>query len=62
MTERTVVVADDDADIRGLVAFKLANARYTVVPVADGDEALHAIGEHRADLAVLDVMMPGGCT
>ncbi|MHA7124953.1 response regulator transcription factor [Janibacter indicus] len=59
MTERTVVVADDDADIRDLVAFKLANAGYTVVPVADGDEALHAIGEHRPDLAVLDVMMPG---
>ncbi|MGE9784296.1 response regulator [Janibacter sp. CX7] len=59
MTERTVVVADDDADIRDLVSFKLSNAGYTVVPVTDGDEALRAVDEHRPDLAVLDVMMPG---
>lgn len=39
MGDRTVVVADDDADIRDLVAFKLDNAGFTVVPAADGDEA-----------------------
>ena len=59
MTQGTVVVADDDADIRDLVTFKLGSAGYTVVPAADGDEALRLITEHRPDLAVLDVMMPG---
>lgn len=59
MTQGTVVVADDDADIRDLVTFKLGSAGYTVVPAADGDEALQLINEHRPELAVLDVMMPG---
>lgn len=59
MGDRTVVVADDDADIRDLVAFKLDNAGFTVVPAADGDEALDLVLEHRPDLALLDVMMPG---
>lgn len=59
MTQGTVVVADDDADIRDLVTFKLGSAGYTVVPAADGDEALRLITEHRPELAVLDVMMPG---
>ncbi|KRE35540.1 histidine kinase [Janibacter sp. Soil728] len=59
MAQGTVVVADDDADIRDLVTFKLGSAGYTVVPAADGDEALRLITEHRPDLAVLDVMMPG---
>ncbi|WP_068262555.1 response regulator transcription factor [Janibacter limosus] len=59
MGQGTVVVADDDVDIRDLVAFKLDSAGYTVVPAADGDEALRLITEHRPDVAVLDVMMPG---
>lgn len=59
MGQPTVVVADDDADIRDLVTFKLGSAGYTVVPAADGDEALQLINEHRPELAVLDVMMPG---
>ncbi len=59
MSQGTVVIADDDADIRDLVAFKLDAAGFTVVPASDGDEALRLITEHRPALAVLDVMMPG---
>jgi DNA-binding response OmpR family regulator len=55
----TVLVADDDRDIRDLVAFKLQSAGYTVLTAADGDDALAQVIEHRPDLAVLDVMMPG---
>lgn len=55
----TVLVADDDRDIRDLVAFKLQSAGYTVLTAADGDAALAQVLEHRPDLAVLDVMMPG---
>ena len=54
-----VVVADDDRDIRELVAVKLRQAGYDVVAVSDGVEALAAVREHRPALAVLDVMMPG---
>ncbi|HEX3005834.1 MAG TPA: response regulator [Angustibacter sp.] len=55
----TVLVADDDRDIRELVAFKLQAAGFTVLTAADGDDALAQVLQHRPDLAVLDVMMPG---
>jgi DNA-binding response OmpR family regulator len=61
MTDRArplVLVADDDPDIRELVAFRLERAGYDVVKAADGEEALRVAGELRPDLAVLDVMMP----
>jgi DNA-binding response OmpR family regulator len=53
-----VLVADDDDDIRDLVAFRLDRAGYEVLRAGDGQEALDLAREHRPDLAVLDVMMP----
>jgi len=55
----TILVADDDADIRDLVAFKLRQAGYEVVKVEDGVQALDAVRTGAPDLAVLDLMMPG---
>ena len=58
-TERPrVLVADDDADIRALVSFRLERAGYEVVEARDGEEALRLAREQTPDLAVLDVMMP----
>lgn len=58
-TGLAVVIADDDADIRELVAFKLSNAGYEVTTASDGVEALEAIRATSPALAILDVMMPG---
>jgi DNA-binding response OmpR family regulator len=55
----TILVADDDADIRDLVTFKLEQAGYRVVAVGDGVQALDAVRTDVPDLAVLDLMMPG---
>jgi DNA-binding response OmpR family regulator len=54
----TVLVADDDPDIRELVELKLSSAGYDVVTVCDGRAALDALLTQALDLAVLDVMMP----
>ncbi len=54
-----IVVADDDADIRDLVVFKLTQSGHDVVPVGDGAAAVAACRDEVPDLAVLDVMMPG---
>ena len=54
-----VLVADDDADIRDLVAFKLEQAGLEVVAVEDGQAALERARAVLPTLAVLDVSMPG---
>jgi len=55
----TIVVADDDADVRDLVQFKLEQSGMDVVSVGDGAAALEACESHAPDLVLLDVMMPG---
>jgi two-component system, OmpR family, response regulator MtrA len=54
-----IVIADDDADIRELVVFKLRHAGHDVLPVADGAAAVEACIADKPDLVILDVMMPG---
>ena len=53
-----VLVAEDDADIRDLVAFKLEQAGFEVIPVEDGQTALELAQSRLPSLAVLDVSMP----
>ena len=54
-----ILVADDDVDIRDLVAFKLEQAGFDVTAVDDGLAALTAARLGSPDLVLLDVMMPG---
>jgi len=56
---RIALIADDDADIRDLVAAKLTQAGFEVIAVGDGNHALEEIAQRRPDVAILDVMMPG---
>lgn len=55
-----VVIADDDADIRDLVALAVRRAGLEpVAVVGDGDAALASILREDPDLAILDITMPG---
>ncbi|MCL6735218.1 response regulator transcription factor [Streptomyces neyagawaensis] len=54
-----VLVADDDADIRDLVAFKLTQSGHQVTAVEDGMTALRVLRERPPDLVLLDIRMPG---
>ena len=58
-TTTTILVAEDQADIRDLLALNLRSAGYEVTAVADGREALARQTERGHDLLVLDLMMPG---
>ena len=55
----TILVAEDQADIRELLVMNLRNAGYRVTAVADGVSALASQSETASDLLVLDLMMPG---
>lgn len=54
----TILVADDDANIRELVCLFLRNNGFATVEAADGKEALNVYAATHVDLVVLDIMMP----
>src|SRR4051812_16008835 len=59
MADAKVLVADDDADIRGLVRALLERHGHAVRAVGDGQEALRALYAEKPDVILLDVDMPG---
>ena len=54
-----VLVVDDDADTRSLVARSLEREGYTVAQAQDGDEALLRMRVSPPSLVILDLVMPG---
>lgn len=58
----TVVIAEDDRDIRELVELILQEDGYATVPASDGLGALTACRAARPDVVLLDVSMPGELT
>ncbi|MGO4528205.1 response regulator transcription factor [Paenibacillus sp. 2TAF8] len=54
----TILVADDDANIRELVCLFLRNDGFETVEAVDGHQALTLYKERSIDLVVLDIMMP----
>ncbi|GGK94228.1 ATP-binding response regulator [Mangrovihabitans endophyticus] len=57
----TVMVVEDEADLRHIICHSLMGAGYDVVEAADGLEALRVVatGETPIDLLLTDVVMPG---
>ena len=56
--EKSVLVVDDDSNIRSLLQQELTEAGYTVRLAEDGRKALTLIREEPPGLVILDVMMP----
>lgn len=55
-----ILIVDDEAPIRNMLAFSLNRAEMDVDVAADGDQALARLAQHpHPDLIVLDWMMPG---
>ena len=53
-----VLVADDDAELRELIAFTLSQAGYLVIKAGDGSAAVRLFAAEAPDLVVLDINMP----
>ncbi len=54
----TILVVDDDADIRSGIEIYLRNEGYAVVQAENGEEALALLATTEVHLIILDVMMP----
>jgi CheY-like chemotaxis protein len=58
MSEKTILVADDESHILNVVSLKLRNAGFRELTACDGQEALDiALAEH-PDLLITDYHMP----
>jgi DNA-binding response OmpR family regulator len=55
---KTILVADDKANIRNLVREYLEAEDFRVVIASNGREALYAARQEKPDLILLDIMMP----
>jgi PAS domain S-box-containing protein len=55
----SVLVVDDDPDVRGFIAASLEDLGYHVLEAEDGARALELFGANAPDLVVLDFLMPG---
>ena len=58
MLKKTVLVVEDEEDIRELVSYHLLKEGYQVAGVASGEEALATATAQPPDLILLDLMLP----
>ncbi len=58
MAERILVV-EDEPHIQELIEFNLKSVGYEVMSALRGDEALKLAQQHKSDLVLLDLMLPG---
>ena len=59
MADSTVLLIDDDATLRELLAAQLRSTGYHVLETPDGSSGLRLAAEAAPALIILDVMMPG---
>ena len=56
--KKTVLVVDDDPEIRKLLAASLGRHGFKVVQAADGRTAIKCLNEQRPTLLCIDLMLP----
>lgn len=59
MSEGTILVIEDDADIRNLLHFNLEKEGFTAIEAGDGVTGLAMAREQKPSLVLLDLMLPG---
>lgn len=59
MSEGTILVIEDDADIRNLLHFNLEKEGFTSIEAGDGVTGLAMAREQKPSLVLLDLMLPG---
>jgi DNA-binding response OmpR family regulator len=55
---RTIVVVEDDPEIRELESFLLGAEGYHVIGLPDGEGVAETVREAQADMVLLDLMLP----
>lgn len=58
MSKETILVIDDEKEIRDLISIYLKNEGYNVIQASNGEEGLDILRDNQVHLIVLDIMMP----
>ena len=58
LEKQTILIVDDEKEIRDLVDIYLKSDGYNTIKACDGLEAINLLEENDVDLIILDVMMP----
>lgn len=53
-----ILIVDDDEHLRHILSEKLLSEGFHVQLAKNGEEALHSLTKHPADLVLLDILMP----
>ncbi|MGH7926267.1 MAG: response regulator [Candidatus Binatia bacterium] len=59
MASPTILIVEDEPDIRKLVQYSLEQERYKVLEAEDGEQALKLLARAKPNLVILDLMLPG---
>ena len=54
----TILIADDEPEIRTLLRLYLENENYQIIEAENGKQALELLKKEHVDLCLLDIMMP----
>ena len=55
---KTILVVDDEEDVRNFLSMALIDAGFNVITASDGFDALKQVKKHKPDLISLDLVMP----
>lgn len=55
----TILIVDDEENIRDAIAFNMQREGFDVLIASDGNEGVDLAKKHKPDVVVLDIMLPG---
>ena len=55
---KTILIADDNDDLRAMLGYQLQVRGYQVITAVDGEQAVKKTKQSKPDLVLLDIMMP----
>lgn len=58
MNNKTILIVDDESQIRKLLEINLVNQEYKVLMASTGEEGIHMAASHQPDLILLDLGLP----
>jgi two-component system phosphate regulon response regulator PhoB len=59
VANETILIVEDERDILNLISFNLRKEGYITQGVTTGEDGISAMAEHKPDLVILDLMLPG---